>query len=383
MNRQVVHGKYCDAVIFTVDNPGIAMDAYALAQIQMICDHRAMENSVIRVMPDVHPGKVGPIGLTMTLGKAVLPQLVGIDIGCGMSMIRLNHPKLEFQKLDAVIRDAVPSGYHVHKDARGSFDFSDMVCAAHIQQDKALCSLGTLGGGNHFIEVDRDENGDVYIIVHSGSRHLGKEVCEHYCREGLRFLRDQGISESYEMTWLEGSLMQDYLNDVEEARKFAQLNRETILKTILKKMKWKPSDDVISCCHNYIDQTGNSCILRKGAISAHQGETVIIPIHMKDGVILGKGKGNPDWNQSAPHGSGRLYKREDVQKLFSVSAYKKSMDGIYSSCIGRATLDESPFCYRSLSDMQNAIEETVEIEHILKPLYNYKNSSEDKNAYTD
>ena len=379
----MIHGAYCDAVIYTVDNPEIAVDRYALAQIKMICDHRAMEGSVIRVMPDVHPGKVGPIGLTMTLGKFILPQLVGIDIGCGMSMVKLRRPRLEFGKLDAVIREAVPSGYHIHKTAGSDFDFDNMMCAEHIQQDKALCSLGTLGGGNHFIEIDCDDNDDIYIIVHSGSRHLGKEVCEYYCREGQRVLRAQGIVEPFETTWIEGELMRNYMHDVSIAQRFAQVNRETIIKNILKRMKWKPADDMVSCCHNYIDPSGDVCMLRKGAISARLGEPVIIPIHMKDGVILGKGKGNIDWNYSAPHGSGRLYKREDVQKLFSVSAYKKSMEGIYSSCIGRATLDESPFCYRNLSDIQNAIGDTVEFEHLLKPLYNYKDSSEAKNADTD
>ncbi len=383
MNREGVHGVYCDAVIYTVDNPEIAVDRYALAQIKMICNHRAMEGSIVRIMPDVHPGKVGPIGLTMTLNKTVLPQLVGIDIGCGMTMVKLQRPKLEYQKLDAVIREAVPSGYHVHKNAAADFDFDDMACAGHIQQEKALCSLGTLGGGNHFIEIDRDENDDIYIIVHSGSRHLGKEVCEYYCREGQSALKGQGISEPFETTWLEGELMQNYLHDVGIAQQFAQVNRETILKRILKRMKWKPAGDMLSCCHNYIAQTDDLYILRKGAISAQQGEPVIIPVHMKDGVILGKGKGNIEWNWSAPHGSGRLYKREDVHNLFSVSAYKKSMDGIYSSCIGRSTLDESPFCYRNLSDIQNAIVDTVDIEHLLKPLYNYKDSSEVKNADTD
>lgn len=390
MKNLVVHGTYCDAVIYTVDDPVIAVDEYALAQVQMICDHCAMRGAVVRVMPDVHPGKVGPIGLTIQIVDRILPQLVGVDIGCGMSLVRLKRPKLEFQKLDSVIREAVPTGTRLHKTARADFDFDAMCCKAHIQREKALCSLGTLGGGNHFIELDRDENGDIYIIVHSGSRHLGKEVCDHYCREGQKYLKAHGITESYEMTWLEGQIMQDYLHDVDVARQFAALNREMILYAILKRMKWKLADDVISCSHNYIDrlssqnietaiddkQDTNALVLRKGAVSALDGQNVIIPINMKDGVILGRGKGNIDWNCSAPHGAGRLYKREDVFKLFSVSAYKKSMEGIYSSCIGRATLDESPFCYRGLGDIQSAVIDTVDVAHILKPLYNYKDSSE-------
>ena len=392
MKIQNVHGDYCDAVIYTADDPRIAIDNYALAQIQMICNHRAARDSVIRVMPDVHPGKVGPIGLTMTFRNCVLPQLVGIDIGCGMTMVKLQAIKPEYQKLDSVIRAHVPTGYHIHKTPVTDFDFEQMICSSHIQTNKALCSLGTLGGGNHFIEIDRDESGEIYIIIHSGSRHLGKEVAEFYCREGMKTLRNQGISEPFETTWLEGELMHNYLHDAAITQKFAQINRETILKIILKKMKWKPADDIISCCHNYIESYHTSdaeqdsspvCILRKGAISAKQSEPVIIPVHMKDGVILGTGKGNAEWNMSAPHGSGRLYKREEVQNLFSVSSYKKSVEGIYSSCINRSTLDESPFCYRNLSDIQDAICETVQIEHLLKSLYNYKDNSERRNADTD
>ena len=383
MNTQSVHGVFADAVIYTVDDPGIAVDAYAIAQIKMICDHPSSEGSIIRIMPDVHPGKVGPIGLTMTLHDKVLPQLVGIDIGCGMTMAKLQRPKLEFQKLDAVIREYIPSGFHIHTSPKADFCFDDMICAPHIQQNKALCSLGTLGGGNHFIEIDRDENDEIYIIIHSGSRHLGKEVCEYYCREGHRALRERNISSSFEMTWLESDLMRHYINDVTCTQSFASLNRASILKTILKKMKWKLAGDIVSCSHNYIDCRNDTIILRKGAISSHAGEPVIVPIHMRDGVILGTGKGNHDWNMSAPHGSGRLYKREDVQKRFSVSAYKHAMDGIYTSCINRSTLDESPFCYRNIDDIQNAITETIDITHILKPLYNYKDSTEVRNADTD
>ncbi len=379
MKIQNIHGTYTDAVIYTVDDPDIAIDAYALAQIQMICDHKSSEGSVIRIMPDVHPGKVGPIGLTMTLGKAVLPHLVGIDIGCGMTLVKLHKPKIELQKLDTVIREMVPTGYRIHAMPKAEFDLDSLMCVDHIRHEQALCSLGTLGGGNHFIELDRDENGDVYLVIHSGSRHLGKEICEYYCREGGRVLREQGISVPYEMTWLEGELKQSYLHDVIEAKRFAQCNRETILKTILKKNKWKLDADIIHCCHNYIDDRNAVPLLRKGAISALPDEPVVIPIHMKDGVLLGKGKGNSEWNMSAPHGSGRLYKREDVQNRFSVSAYKKVMQGVYSSSIGRATLDESPFCYRNMADIQKAVTDTVRIDHILTPIYNYKDNTGDKN----
>lgn len=393
MQKQTVHGIYTDAVVYTVDDPAIAVDKYALSQIQLICDNKMSDGSIIRVMPDVHPGKVGPIGLTMTFGERVLPSLVGIDIGCGMSLVRLQRPKLEYKKLDAVIRECIPSGFNIHPTPKSEFDFDAMFCGHHVRQERALCSLGTLGGGNHFIEIDCDPSNQIYLMIHSGSRHLGKEVAEHYLREGQRVLRENGISEPYETTWLEGELLNQYIHDVRIAQEFARLNREIMIKTILKKMKWKAADDIVTCCHNYIDATpGNilestSCkhhyILRKGAISAQLGEPVIIPIHMKDGVLLGRGKGNVSWNSSAPHGSGRLYKREDVSHLWSVSDYKRSMEGIYSSCIGRSTLDESPFCYRNCDMILDAIDETVEIESILHPLYNYKDNTEANHADTN
>ncbi|MBQ8037732.1 MAG: RtcB family protein [Proteobacteria bacterium] len=377
MKTRIIHGTYCDAVVYTVDDSETAIDQYAQAQIKLICDNKASEGAQIRVMPDVHPGKVGPIGLTMTVKDRILPSLVGVDIGCGMTLAKLSKPKLEFPKLDAVIRECIPTGAHIHAQPKAEFDLNALCCVHHIRQEKALCSLGTLGGGNHFIELDRDENDDIYIIIHSGSRHLGKETAELYLREGQKALQANGVAVPYEMTWLETELKQQYIHDVSIVQNFAQLNRETILKIILKKMKWKLADDICSCIHNFIDCRCSPPILRKGAISAQAGECVIIPIHMKDGVILGSGKGNPDWNQSAPHGSGRLYKREDAYKNFSVSAYKKAMSGIYSSCIGRSTLDESPFCYRNLSDIQTAISDTVTIHHILRPIYNYKDSSKD------
>ena len=393
MQKQTIHGTYCDAIVYTVDDPAIAVDKYALSQIQMICDNKTSDGSLIRVMPDVHPGKVGPIGLTMTFGERALPSLVGIDIGCGISLVQLQHPRLEYKKLDAVIRECIPTGFKIHASPKAEFDFESMFCGQHVRQDRALCSLGTLGGGNHFIEVDRDSSDNTYLLVHSGSRHLGKEIAEHYLHEGQRLLRENGISEPYETTWIEGKLLEDYIHDVNSAQAFARQNREIIIKTILKKMKWKAADDIVTCCHNYIESLSeeiikaSSCnhryILRKGAISAKAGEFVIIPIHMKDGILLGRGKGNASWNFSAPHGSGRLYKREDVYRLWSVSSYKRSMEGIYSSCIGRGTLDESPFCYRNRDVMLNAIGETVDVETLLQPLYNYKDNSEVTHADTD
>lgn len=389
---KIVTGTYSSAKIFT-DN----VEEYTLAQIQMICDNEAAKDSQICVMPDVHPGKVGPVGLSMTIGKRVLPNLIGVDMGCGMSMIQIKDRRVEWQKLDTAIRGKIPAGFEIRNKPHqlgSESDFSQLLCERHINEEKAACSIGTLGGGNHFIEVDVDEDGKLYVIVHSGSRHLGAEVTEYYLREGQRFLKEQGFQVPYEMTWLEGELMAAYLHDLRIVQEYAALNREVILKELEKAMKWKVLD-FQSCVHNYIakdydivsdndlapgkriatgeaSSDGKNMILRKGAISAKKDEKVIIPINMRDGIILGKGLGNAEWNCSAPHGSGRLLKRSEVEKQYTVSDFKKSMKGIYCNCIGKDTLDEAPFVYRGFEEIRNAIAETVEIQKIIRPVYNFK-----------
>ena len=371
----LVKGKYAEAQIMCKQElSGSEVDKYAISQIQMICDNRASEGSVIRVMPDVHPGKVGPVGLTMTITDRVLPSLVGIDIGCGMLAVKLGKIRNDFQKLDAVIRDNVPVGANIRKKVCNGADFEleRLRCYKHIRSDKALLSIGTLGGGNHFIELDIDENKEVYLIVHSGSRNLGREVAEYYMAAGQKLLKD-GRKENvpYEMTYLTGALKEDYLNDLAVVQEYAALNRKTIASVIMKGMKWKGKEE-ISCIHNYVDLSGDKPVLRKGAISAAENEDVIIPINMKDGVILGKGKGNVMWNNSAPHGSGRILSRGEVTCSHTVSEFKASMKGIYSTCIGKDTLDEAPFAYRGVSYIKEAIEETVSVNKIIKPIYNYK-----------
>ena len=350
------------------------VDQYAIAQVQMIADNEAAKGSRICVMPDVHPGKVGPVGLTMTVNDSVMPALIGIDIGCGMSMAKLGKIRKDYQKLDAVIRECVPVGFRIrntsHVDAM-SFDLDGLICADHIRKDKALLSLGTLGGGNHFIEIDKDKNDEGYLVVHSGSRHLGKEVTEYYMELGHRALKDQGKEIPYELTHLTGSLLADYLHDIVIVQEYAALNRAIMIKEICRGMKWKVKD-IQSCIHNYIDTSGDENILRKGAISARAGEEVIIPINMRDGVILGKGRGNEAWNFSAPHGAGRLSSREETLNAHTVSEFKASMKGIYSSCISKDTLDEAPFAYRDMDYITKAVEETVEITKIIRPVYNYK-----------
>lgn len=370
---KTVNGVYASAKIFTVDSEN-SIDDYALAQLQMLCDHPALQDCKIRVMPDVHPGKVGTIGLTMTVGRRILPSLVGIDIGCGMLLAKIKQKKIEYQKLDAVIRENVPVGFQIRKQPHRyseQIDLSQLYCGRSIRLGKALLSLGTLGGGNHFIEVDRDEEGNLYLLLHSGSRHLGKEVAEFYLKEGQKRLKQEGKEVPYELTYLEGQLMEAYLHDLMIVQEFAEWNRTAILDVIVRGMKWKTMD-ICSCIHNYVEKTSDGSILRKGAISARQGEKVIIPINMRDGVIFGTGLGNPDWNYSAPHGAGRILKREEVASRYTVSSFKAEMKGIYSSCINKDTLDEAPFAYRSLVELQGAIEETVEINQILRPVYNYK-----------
>lgn len=381
---KTINGSYASAKIFTIQNENTAIDQYAIHQIESLCNNEVAKNSVIRVMPDVHPGKVGTIGLTMTVGDKLMPNLVGIDIGCGMTLAQIKGKKIEFQKLDTVIRDNIPSGFSVRKNIHRfaeEFDFSKLYCCNHIRKDKALLSLGTLGGGNHFIEVDKDENGNLYIIIHSGSRHLGKEVTEYYLDAGQRELKSNGITVPYELTYLEGTLLQSYLHDIQVVQEFASLNREIILDELVKGMKWKVNKQY-DCIHNYIDATDdtlelfNAPMLRKGAISAKSGERVIIPINMRDGIILGNGIGNKEWNCSAPHGSGRLTKREDVKATHTVSEYKTQMKGIYSTCIGKETLDEAPFAYRGIDDILQTINDTVTVTEILKPVYNFKAGGE-------
>ena len=381
---EIIKGAFSEAHVFTTNNNDTALDQYAQAQLQMICDNESSKGCLIRVMPDVHPGKVGTIGLTMTIGDRIMPNLIGIDIGCGMTLGKIKGKKIEGQKLDTVIRDCVPSGFNIrrkpHRFAE-DFDFSDLYCSLHIRTDKARLSLGTLGGGNHFIEVDKDTNNDLYIVIHTGSRHLGKEVTEYYLNEGHKALKDKGIAVPYELTWLDGELKDSYLHDMQIVQNFASLNRQIILDELVKEMKWKVLESY-ECIHNYVDASSetlalfNSPIMRKGAISAKNNEKVIIPINMRDGIILGTGLGNKDWNCSAPHGSGRIMKREDVKNSFTVSSFKSEMKGIYSSCIGKDTLDEAPFAYRPVTDITDVISATVKIDKIIKPVYNYKAGGE-------
>lgn len=374
---KTINGAAASAIIFNTNSGDNSIDDYAIAQIQNLCDNPSFEGCKIRVMPDVHPGIVGTIGFTSTIGKTIMPNVIGIDIGCGMTLAQVKGKGKEFSKLDTVIRENVPSGFAIRNKPNHKaldFDFSLLKCYKHIQKDKAILSLGSLGGGNHFIEVDQDSEKNTYLVVHSGSRHLGQEVTEYYLSEGSRCLKEKGISIPYELTYLEGNLMEDYLHDLQIVQDYAALNREIIICEICSGMKWKILD-MYSCIHNYTDFTLEEPLIRKGAISAKENEKAIIPINMRDGIILGTGLGNKEWNYSAPHGAGRIMKREAVKANYTISSYKSAMKGIYSTCIGKNTLDEAPFAYRGIDEIKEAITDTVTIDKIITPIYNFKAGS--------
>lgn len=366
---KTVKGIYAEAKIFTDD-----VEPYAEAQVKMICDNEVASGSTICLMPDIHPGKVAPIGLSMRVTDKIIPQLLGVDIGCGMTCVKLNKSNAEFQKLDRVIRENVPSGFAVRKEPHHmaeEFSYEGLHCIRHINRNKADRSLGTLGGGNHFIELDKGTDGSLYLVVHTGSRHLGEEVAEYYTKLASDRLKAQGKEIPYYMSYLEGDDKAAYMEDVRIIQRYAEWNRQIIVREILKGMKWKTVEQ-FSTAHNYLDADR---ILRKGSVSAHKGERVIIPANMKDGIILGIGKGNADWNESAPHGSGRRLKRDDVKNQYTVSEFKKEMKGIYSSCVGVETLDEAPFAYRSIAEIAEQIRDTVEVTEVLKPVHNFKAGS--------
>ena len=366
---KIVKGIYAVAKIFTDD-----VEDYAEAQVKIICDNEVAAGSIICMMPDIHPGRFAPIGLSMTVADKVIPQLLGVDIGCGMTCVKLNRNNVEFQRLDKVIRENIPSGFAIRKEPHhmaGEFSYEELHCIRHINVEKAEKSLGTLGGGNHFIELDRGNDGCMYLVVHTGSRHLGEEVAEYYTKLANSRLKEKGRKIPYYMSYLEGEDKKAYMEDVQIIQRYAQCNRQIIVREILKGMKWKAVEQ-FSVPHNYLDASGT---LHKGSISARSGEKVIIPANMKDGIILGIGKGNTEWNYSSPHGSGRKLKREDVKSRYTVSEFKKEMKGIYSSCVGAETLDEAPFAYRSITEIAEQIRDTVEVTELLKPVYNFKAGS--------
>ncbi len=399
-NIMKIKGMYNSAEIYT-DN----IEDSAIDQIKTMCDYEPLKDSKIRIMPDVHAGAGCTIGTTMTIKDKVVPNMVGVDIGCGMELVQIKEREIDFKLLDNHIKRNVPSGKKVRKTPHPyieQINLDDLKCKEHLDLERAKLSIGSLGGGNHFIEVDKDDEGNLYIVIHSGSRHLGKEVAEYYQEEAYRRLRDKIdnkisnfieelkntgktnlISESIkkmrgeynelskDLAYVENELFDDYINDMKIVQKFAVYNRQAMMDVILTGMKFTVVDG-FTCIHNYIDT--DNMILRKGAVSAQKGEKILIPINMRDGSLICVGKGNPDWNYSAPHGAGRLMSRRNAIKQFTVKQFMDEMKGIYSSSISINTLDESPMAYKRIDDIVANIEPTAEITKRIVPVYNFKAS---------
>ncbi len=349
------------------------LDTGAEGLIRALCASPLSEGSRIRIMPDVHAGKGCAVGTTMTVRDKAAPGLVGVDIGCGMEALRVAGRRPEMQKLDKTVRENVPAGASVrpkpHRFAEQA-ELDSLHCARHIQTDKALRSIGTLGGGNHFIELDRGEDDGLWLIIHSGSRRLGLEVAQYYQEAAFR---QCPAGTPYALAWAEGELLEEYLHDMAIVQDFAALNRRAIADEIVRGMKWDVADR-FSSVHNYIDL--EEMILRKGAVSAKAGERLLIPMNMRDGCLLCRGKGNAEWNCSAPHGAGRLMSRAEARQAFTLSQYKKEMKGVYTTSVSRETLDESPMAYKPVEDILAQIAPTADVLERWSPLYNFKAGEE-------
>ena len=383
----------------------------AIEQIRRMCDYELTAGSRVRIMPDVHAGKGCTIGTTMTVTDKVCPNIVGVDIGCGMYTVKLAEKELDFEKIDEACH-FIPSGMNVWEGRIERFDLTDLRCYRSLRDTRRLeRSLGTLGGGNHFVEVDRSADGTNYLVIHSGSRNLGKQVAEVYQQlavdlhmgkesyfkqrdEIIRTYKEEGrrseiqqalkeLKNNYEtqalavpadICWLYGSFLDDYLHDVEICQKFARRNREKMAEIILERTGMTALES-FHTIHNYIDT--KEMILRKGAIAAHAGEKVLIPINMRDGSVIAIGKGSEEWNYSAPHGAGRIMSRGKAKEAIDIEAYKESMKGIYTTSVSESTLDEAPMAYKSLEDIIDVISDSVDIIEVMRPVYNFKASEDD------
>lgn len=362
--------KYNQIKVFTDE-----LEFSAESQLRAMCEQPFMWGSKIRIMPDVHAGKGCTIGTAMTIGDYVVPNMVGVDIGCGMLTVRLKEKRLNLPELDSFIRQNIPHGRDVrdrpHR-GHGRIQLDDLICYNKMDTRRAKESLGTLGGGNHFIEVDKDDEGNLYLVIHTGSRNPGLQVAEFYQKKAYNAVGGRTQTDiPYELAPLTGQDLQDYLCDMEFMQRFAELNRRIIKEVILDGMKMH-EEDSFTTIHNYIDT--ENMILRKGAVPAKAGETLLIPMNMRDGSLICTGLGNEDWNCSAPHGAGRLYSRTDAENHFTVSEFKKQMEGIFTTSVSQDTLDESPMAYKPMESIINNIGETVKVEKIIRPIYNFKAS---------
>lgn len=396
-------GKYNSAKVFTD-----VIEQDAVAQIISFCNQPMSAGSKIRIMPDVHAGSGCTVGTTMTITDKIIPNLVGVDIGCGMETVKLKEKHIELQKLDKLIYEKIPSGFSIREKPHRyneKIDLTGLFCYKHIDPLRAEKSIGTLGGGNHFIEADKGEDGSIYIVIHSGSRHLGVEVAKYYQNEAYRRLNKSSDKEINELiarlkaegkhkqiqselkklentkttdvpkhlAYCEGELFDMYIHDMKIVQEFAMLNRQAMMDEIIKGMHLHVTEQ-FTTIHNYIDT--DTMTLRKGAVSAQAGEKLLIPINMRDGSLICTGKGDTDWNCSAPHGAGRLMSRSQAKQSFTVSEFKKQMDGIYTTSVNAQTLDECPMAYKSMEDIVDNIGDTVEINEVIKPIYNFKAGEE-------
>ena len=362
-----LQGKYNTAKVFT-DNA----EPSAIQQIEHLLDQEFIAGSKIRIMPDVHAGMGCTIGTTMTITDKVVPNLVGVDIGCGMETALIKGKRVDLVQLDKAIHQYIPAGFNIRKEAHhygDGIDLTALRCARHVDIERALLSIGTLGGGNHFIELGSDDEGQLYLIVHSGSRNLGKQVCDWYQKLAADTLGRKGKGMDRVLAYLEGDNLDDYLHDMAIIQEYADLNRKAIVRELEKRVKLKVADQ-FSTIHNYIDL--GTKILRKGAVSAQKGERLLVPMNMRDGSLICIGKGNEDWNYSAPHGAGRIMSRTEAKASITLSQFQKAMKGIYSSTINQSTLDEAPFAYQSMEVIISNIGDTAEIVKTIKPLYNFK-----------
>lgn len=396
-----------DLKIFTEN-----IEPEAINQIYTLIKQPAFSDCKVRIMPDVHAGAGCVIGFTADLGDKVIPNIVGVDIGCGMLTTKINETNIDFDKLDKVIRKNVPSGRNVRDEIINFTQIDDLYCKEQLRNvDWIMHSLGSLGGGNHFIEVDTGENEEKYLVIHTGSRNLGKQVAEIYqqiaiddmqgkdklaeesekliaeykksgkskdIQKGLEELKKKWQPDKLnipkDLCYLTGENRMKYLHDMKICQEFARINRRCIQEVIFYNMSWELSSrtEWFDTIHNYIDHDTN--IVRKGAISARKGEKLLIPINMRDGCIIGVGKGNDDWNQSAPHGAGRIMSRSKAKETVSLEEFEKSMQGIYTTSVNQSTIDESPMAYKPIDEIVENIKDTVDILKIIKPIYNFKAS---------
>ena len=404
MDKIEIKGKVNTAICYAR-----VVEDEAIEQIRRMCNYIITEGSRIRIMPDVHAGKGCTIGTTMTINDKAVPNIVGVAIGCGMYTVKLGNIDIDFEKVDEAAH-YIPSGMDVWDGRQERFDLTKLKCYRYLRDSRRLeRSLGTLGGGNHFIEIDETSDGCKYLIVHSGSRNLGKQVAQYYQRlatnldrgydtylekrdEIIRTYKEQGrkseiqtalkelhwqVYESEtsmpdDLCYVSGKYLEEYLYDVEICQNFAKRNRELMAEIILERTGMT-SLEAFHTIHNYIDV--DEMILRKGAIAAHSSEKVLIPINMRDGSVLAVGKGNPEWNYSAPHGAGRLMSRTAAKNNLSLDEYKEMMRGVYSTSINESTLDEAPMAYKRLEDIIDVIKESVDIIEVMKPIYNFKASN--------